>query len=118
MSKRACLAMVATVTVLGCGVTIQSTPLSGPYPPRSADDEILVWSVGLPECPFEEVSLVTVRDGLGAPESAVLLAMKGEARRVGGDGIVGLRFIPSTEAQGDSGLSATVIRFSGAECRR
>ena len=118
MSKRACLALVATVTVLGCGVRISSTPLSGPYPPRPADDEMLVWSVDIPECPFEELSLVTVRDGQGAPESAVLLAMKTEARRVGGDGIIGLRFIPSTEERGTSGLSATVIRFSSVECRR
>ena len=117
MSIRACLAVAATVTLLGCGLSIRTTPLSGPYPPRPADAEVLVWSVDIPECPFEELGLMTVREGYGARGPAVLVGMKREARRMGGDALIGLRFA-SSRSGGRPGLSATVVRFSSAECRR
>ena len=114
ISLRACLAVVATVTLLGCGLKIRTTPLSGPYPPRPADAEVLVWSVAIPECPFEEVGLLTVREGYNASGPAVLVGMKQEARRMGGDALIGLRPAPG----GERGLYATVVRCSSPECRR
>ena len=116
MSVRACLAVAATVTLLGCGLSIATTPLSGPYPPRPDDAEVLVWSVATPECPFEELTLITVREGLDA-RGLALEGMKQEARQMGGDALIGLR--PAFRGEGDEpGLSATVVRFSSAECRR
>ena len=73
MSIRACLGVAATVTLLGCGLSTWTTPLSGPYPQRPADAEVRVWSVAIPECPFEEVGLITVREGIGARGPAVLV---------------------------------------------
>ncbi len=116
MSVRACLAVATTVTLLGCGLSIGTTPLSGPYPSRPADAEVLVWSVAIPECPFEELALITVREGIDS-HGLALGGMKQEARRMGGDALIGLR--PAFRRhEGEPGLTATVVRFSSAECRR
>lgn len=117
MSIRACLTVTATVALLGCGLRVGTIPLSGPYPPRPAAAEVLVWTVDIPECPFEELGLTTARAGLGVRSVEVLVAgMKQEARRLGGDALVGLRAAPRREG-GAWGYSATVVRFSNEECR-
>ncbi len=72
-------------------------------------------SVGVPQCPFEELELVTVWESLDVHGDAMLFWMKDEARRVGGHALLGLREIYKDEGK-DRGLTATVVRYSEPDC--
>ncbi len=111
--------MVAlTLSLSGCGPNVHVTPLSGAYPPRQDGTEVTVSSLVTPECPFEEVGLVTVRETLDVNGEAVLEAMKQEARRLGGNALLRLRQVPRSPKDGARGLSATVVRFTEEGCQR
>jgi hypothetical protein len=105
------------VLTASCGPTIRITMLGQPHPPGTAASEILVYSARLPDCPFDEIALVSAARIDGGPGMDVLLAaLRQQAHSLGGHAIVGLTERPRTEAEGPS-LVGTVIRFTVEECR-
>ena len=116
ISFRLGVAFLLAVVLVGCGrgVGVNVTRLSATYPSLPPETEVPVSSVAVPQCPFEEIRLVTVR---GRKKGEGLLeVMKAEARRLGGHALVGLEADPRTEVSSE-GLTATVIRFPDANCR-
>jgi hypothetical protein len=101
-----------------CGPTIRTTMLGQPHPPGTAASEILVYSARLPDCPFDEIALVSAgkTDGTRPGMDVLLAALRQQANSLGGHAIVGLTERPRTEAEGPS-LVGTVIRFTVEECR-
>ena len=116
MSPHHGLVVAATLWLAGCGPSIRLTQLAPAHPSLPPEAEIMVSSVGIPECPFEELGLVTVRrneDG-----SVLLEVMKSEARRIGGHALVGLEAVPRVPDHAAAGLTATIVRFTDATCQR
>ncbi len=88
------------------------------YPPRPLDHPIKIYRTTLPDKPFEEIGLVNSRQrNKFISMEAVFEFLKMEARKMGGDAIIGLSEV--NEARGfvggrldrDPVLSGTVIRF-------
>lgn len=109
--------MLGTMAVVlyGCGLNMHTTQISRPYAPLPPSAPIAVMSVGIPQCPFEELQLVTVFETFDVYGDDMLYAMKDEARRVGGHALVGLREVYVDEDD-DRGLTATVVRFMEPDC--
>ncbi len=114
------LSILALLPAVVCGcITTRATRFAD-YPPRPPEHEIIIYSVTLPEQPYEEIGIVSSRRTSDFTSmEAVLESLKKEAREMGGDAIIGLT--ESTEARevdADTGridsvpvLSGTVIRF-------
>ncbi len=119
MDMRA-LAAGLLALVVGCSPLVNSTPFGQTYPPRSAEAEILIYSARTPECPFEEIGLVTAhKRPHGTSMEEVLSALKQRTRVMGGDAVARLSEVPPVpETERGPGLSGTVIRFSDEDCRR
>ena len=124
-AARAAIGMLTAAILSGCGPAVRSTAFET-YPPRSADHPIRVYSTKTPECPYEEVGLVSARqqNRLTVTMEDILEALKARAREMGGDAVVGVS--QGTEPQGGavgeiSGepvIAGTVIRFTQADCTR
>ena len=102
-----------------CSPVVRSTSLGTTYPPRPPESQLLTFSVRTPECGFEEIGLITVEKENSLNFIKVddpLLALKERARRMGGDAVIGLTQLPSTDGF-YGGLRATVIRFTEDSCR-
>lgn len=122
--------LVATASLLavGCAPSVDSTRFSD-MTPRPPGHEIRLYSTLVPECPYEEVGLVTgTKKVPWTSGDEVLAAIRVRAREMGGDAIVGLgqtRRVTGGTAVGESvsldsktELSGTVVRFTEPECRR
>ncbi len=107
------------IIVLACAPKTRTIMLGAERTPDTDPTEILVYSSKVPECPFEEIALVTAVQGefdyRGGLEAA-LEALKQKAHALGGHAIVGLEDRPKTKAEGPS-LSGTVVRFTSDDCR-
>lgn len=104
----------------GCSAAVRSTQLGHTYAPRPSDAEVQLYSVRVPQCAFEEISLVTAFADpivLISQENAIEAA-KRRARDLGGDAIVGLTDFPSSSDGDPGGIRGTVIRFADPSCRR
>ncbi|MEM7415433.1 MAG: hypothetical protein AAF389_08050 [Gemmatimonadota bacterium] len=112
---RALWVAMAGITMAGCGLHMTTTEIARPYPPLPSSAPVAVMSVGIPQCPFEELQLVTVFETLDVFGDDMLLAMKDEARRVGGHALVGLREV-YVDDDDDRGLTATVVRYLEPDC--
>lgn len=82
---------------------ISSTQLGAVHSPRPAGSAVAVYSVGIPQCDFEEIAMVTLeRDnpfltiGRSTPEEQ-LEVLKAAVSDRGGDAIVGLTPLAATE---------------------
>lgn len=106
---------IAGLVMAGCGLHMTTTEIARPYPSLPPSTPIAVMSVGIPQCPFEELQLVTVFETLDVFGDDMLAAMKDEARRVGGHALVGLREV-YVDDDDDRGLTATVVRFVEQDC--
>ena len=98
--------------VAGCMPATRSIELA----PSSANapvgaNPIRLYSAALPRCPFEDVALITSqpRDLTSSPR--VLDGLRSEARRLGGDAVVNVRFL------GETVLTGTVVRFTAPGCK-
>ena len=113
--------------VAGCAPHIQSARLTDRYF-QPDGGEITVFSTKRPECPYDEIALIT-----GGRRSSwnslddILAAMRVRARELGGDAIVGLGSGEELEGSGGDGvvnlsseirLKGTVARFSDRNCRK
>jgi hypothetical protein len=104
--------------VAGCAPTIDTTRLGGPYPPRGAQDDILVYSTRMPECPFVEVAVLAGFEGnLGSLETT-LKALQERTRALGGDALVRLTRIEKGGDPPRSGYTGTAVRFTQDGCRK
>jgi hypothetical protein len=119
---------VACAFLAGCGPAIQSANFSTPAPePTTA--EILLYSTKLPECPYEEVGLISGRSRVfWTSQEAVLAHMRERAREMGGDAIVGLgtsevvtggtHVAGTVNVNSANRMAGTVVRFTDPDCRR
>ena len=93
------------------------------YPPKPADSPVEIFQSAAPQCDFREIGIVTARRRtfLTSMEK-VNDAMRREARKIGGDALVGVyqtrpihnpgAFFPDR----DPVLSGVVIRFTDPGC--
>lgn len=122
-------ALGASLLFVGaCTPAVRSTPFAN-YPPHPSEHPIRIYRVQAPECPFEEVGIVSSRQrNKFISMEEVLSALMERAREMGGDAIVG--FGEDDQARGavvtggnvvvdrDPTLSGTVIRFTDLDCRQ
>ena len=104
--------LMALVAV-GCSPTtdrVQLLPTA--RDPTPAAIPIQLFSVVLPRCPFAEVGLVTSRPRDFTSGAMVLEGLRNEARRLGGDAVIHVRFV------GERVLSGTVIQFTTPDCQQ
>jgi hypothetical protein len=128
-SAAAFTASVSAALLVACGPTVSST-LFVPAPAMPRDHPITVFMTKAPECPYEELGIVTVSEGAFAGGAdTYVLAMKDRARKMGGDALLGYKQGSRTSgavavAPGVVGVaneevhSATVIRFRDASCQK
>jgi hypothetical protein len=118
MSRYAAVLVLITAAVSACAPQMRTTMIGQPRAPDTAAADILVFSARVPECPFEEIALVSARQGKnpGTDMDDLLTALRQRAHELGGHAVLGLTERPPTKAEGPS-LSGTVIRFTG-DCRR
>ena len=100
----------AAITVLllaACGPVIESMRVTpAPVEPRPAGHAVRIYLATQPRCPFEEIALLTAKEGdlmrhaFRSDHTADLLRKR--ARQLGGDAIVGL-----AEVIEDEGLTTT-----------
>lgn len=125
--KRAILLTGVSILTAGCGPAIQSTRFRDTVP-EPTTGEILLYSLKLPECPYDELGLISgKRRGFLTSLDDVLERMRERVREMGGHAIVGLG--ASEVVTGASGvgqavtvdttdrLAGTVIRFTDPDCR-
>ncbi|HEX7118409.1 MAG TPA: hypothetical protein VF212_06455 [Longimicrobiales bacterium] len=114
--------------LLACGPAVRSTPF-GDFPPRPAGEEIRLYSTKLPECPYEEIGLISAtRKDPWTPMEEVLAALLERVRQMGGQAVVGLGEVQrvgsgtvvgqAVSLDRESALSGTVIRFTEPDCQR
>ena len=107
------IAPLIALAVAGCGPATQSVRLSPTtLVPTPEASPIRLFSAALPRCPFQDIGLITSqRSGDLTSSAAVLDGLRIEARRLGGDAVVHVRFV------GEGILSGTVIRFTSPDCK-
>lgn len=114
---------------IGCApsVRVQSTALVTGLAPRPEDHPIQLYGSALPECPYEEVALVSAR-GKRSASSQLLDAVRDQARKMGGDAVLGLSQDTDISGAVPVGaiivpvkrlvISGTVIRFRDPHCMK
>jgi len=116
--------------LLGCTPATRVVRLSPTeYEPRPEEYPIRFYRESLPECPYEEIGIVTSRQRhILISMDAVAESLREKARRLGGDAVI--RLSEQDQIQGavissrgvkldrDPVLSGTVIRFTRADCRQ
>jgi len=116
--------LILCLAIVACAPALRSTTFQS-FPPQPTDYPIAIFRTKLPECPYDEVGIVSSRQRNKLISMAsVMEALKSRAREMGGDAIVALS--ESNEVQGligqsglvdrDSVLSGTVIRFRSRDC--
>jgi hypothetical protein len=103
---------LVAILIAGCGPATRSIELAPS--PRTAPvgtSPVRLYSAVLPRCPFEDVALITSRPRDLASSPSVLDGLRSEARRLGGDAVVHVRFLE------DAVLTGTVIRFTTPDCK-
>ncbi len=123
------VAAVSVTSLVACGPTVSSSVfVRAPSMPR--DHPIIVFMTKAPECPYEELGLVTVSEGAFAGGvDTYMPAMMNRARQMGGDALLGYKQESRTAgavavAPGVIGVaneemhSATVVRFKDPSCHK
>lgn len=114
--KRHRVVLLGIFLVAACAPRLRTTLIGEPSSPDPERPAILVYSARVPDCPFEEIALVSATTQMPLTAMDDLLAtLKERAWQLGGHAVVGLREGPRTKEEGPS-LSATVVRFTNG-CR-
>ena len=112
------------LAICGCAPALRSTVFQS-LPPQPVDHPIAIFQTKLPDCPYDEVGIVSSRQrNKFISMASALAALKTRAREMGGDAILGLGernevqgFVGSTGVMDrDPVLSGTVIRFRERDC--
>lgn len=116
---RRCVIVLGACLCVACAPRVRMTMIGQPTAPTPDQSEILVFSASVPDCPFEEIALISARMGAkpGMGMDDLLAALKDRARELGGHAVVGLTERPATKEEGPS-LSGTAVRFTSSDCRR
>ncbi len=101
---------LVVLVLIGCGPATQGIRLTPPAA-TSGEPPILLFSATQPRCPFQDVGIITSQPQDFTSEPLVLEGLRREARRLGGDAVVHVRFV------GEGILSGTVVRFTSADCK-
>ena len=120
--------LILATAVASCGPSIDSARFDGAPRPQPRTAEVQIFSAKLPECPFEELGIVTgKRKVVWTSLDEVLDALRVRAREMGGDAIVRLgaaeavsagMYPNGTSVNTSPSLSGTVIRFTDPGCVR
>ena len=103
---------LVVLILAGCGPATGSVRLTPTVAaPTSETTAISLYSSTQPRCPVQDVGLITSQPRDFTSEAMVLEGLRRQARRLGGDAVVHVRFI------GEGILSGTVVRFTSPDCR-
>ena len=117
------------LTLVGCVPAVNTVYLAPErYPARPADHPIVLYSNKAPECPYEEIGIVTSRQrNKFISMQEVTESLRQEARKMGGDAVIGLTLSEqhmgavvtgsSIAVDHDPVLKGTVIRWTKKDCR-
>lgn len=99
----ACISPNVTVTPVGAERT---------YPPTADSVVVPIYSVAMPECPFDEIAVISAE---GHSSDETLAALRKQARAVGGQAILGY----SQVDRGSGSVRAgTAIHFRSSDCTK
>mgnify|MGYP006305455251 CR=1 FL=1 len=116
----AILMSVVTVTS-ACAPKVHVTELNGTFEPRRSLAEVAVFTTQTPDCPYQEIAIVTAYQG-DFPDFSdldnVLTAVKEGSHAIGADAVVGVRLVSRGGESGRQGYSGTAIRFQDEDCMR
>jgi hypothetical protein len=112
--------LAALIIALGaCAPRVTTRVIGNTYPARPTDSKVALFSVRVPECPFEEIALIRAQLQLRigeTPTEEILEPLRQRARELGGDAIVGVTELqPTDDAGSPEGIQGTVIRFTQPE---
>ncbi len=121
--RKAFLSIIFLIFVNSCAPAIRTTAFQH-LPPKAENAPIKIYRLKMPQCNFEEVGIVNSRQrNKLIPMSEVMNALFVEARKLGGDAIIGLNEtnpIHNVSSQygidRDPVLSGTVIKFTDKNC--
>jgi hypothetical protein len=116
--NRRMLGVPLVVLAMSCTPHVRTTMIGAAAAPEVDARDVLVFSVRVPDCPFEEIAIVSATKGDFQPPDmdALLRSLRDRARQLGGHALVGVTERPRTEVEGPS-LVGTVVRFTSPECR-
>lgn len=108
------------LAITGCAPSVQTVYL-GPqrYPAGDSEAAIRLYSAGQPECPFEELAILTsvLEDPWFSSREDALEALKERARQLGAHAIVGLEPHDVPHENGSTpGFKGTAVRFTEGDC--
>jgi len=116
--------LVFVFLLAGCSPTVRTTTFQQ-LPPKPVDAPIKIFRFKTPHCDFEEIGIVHSRQrNKFISMDDVMNSLIVEARKMGGDAIIGLNEtnpIHSVSEYGidrDPVLSGTVIKFTDHNCRQ
>lgn len=96
----------------GCGPATENLRLTPTVlTPAAETAPIRLYSATQPRCPVEDVALITSQARDFTSEPKVLEGLRQEARRLGGEAVVQIRFLRQTV------LTGTVVRFTNPDCK-
>jgi len=109
--------------VLSCSPATRSTKFQS-YEPTSQSQDIKIMRTKIPVCDYEEVGIVNARKrNVFVSMEEVIESLKDEARKMGGDALIGLsednQIVMVTEhgvVARKTVLTGTVIRFTDRGC--
>lgn len=122
--------VISGLCLLGCTPATRVVRLSPTeYDPRPEHYPIRLYRESLPECPYEEIGIVTSRQRHKLISmDTVAESLREKARELGGDAVIRLSeqdqiqgaVVSSSEVKLDRDpvLSGTVIRFTRPDCRQ
>ena len=114
----AVLTSVMAVTS-ACAPKVQVTELNGTFEPRRSPTDVAVFTTQTPDCPYQEIAIVTAYQGdfpAFTDLDDALTAVKERAHEIGADAVVGVRLVNRGGESAREGYSGTAIRFEDAHC--
>jgi len=122
--KMRILIIMSLLVMISCAPAIRTTVFQS-YSPKPHDYPIKIYRHKMPTCEFEELGLVnSMQRNRFISMDEVMNSLLSEARRIGGDAIIGLNetnLIHKVTKYGVKRypvLSGTVIRFTNEECKK
>jgi hypothetical protein len=114
----AVLTSVVAVTS-ACAPKVQVTELNGTFEARRSPTDVAVFTTQAPDCPYQEVAIVTAYQGdfpAFSDLDDVLAAVRERAHEIGADAVVGVRLVNRGGDSAREGYSGTGVRFEDADC--
>lgn len=123
--KNLVIVILLVTFITGCSAAVRSTSFQS-YAPNPENHPIKAYRLKMPQCEFEEIGIVNSRQrNKLISMNEVMESLLSEARRMGGDAIVGLNEsnpIHNISAEygvdRDPVLSGTVIKFTDQSCKK